>query len=65
MKLYIKYSYKLLLLITTAAFITFGFLGDDINGVKSPRPIYKINNEQASGKNGDAYALNVNNVYMP
>lgn len=65
MKIYIKYSYKLLLLITTAAFITFGFLGDDINGVKSPRPIYKINNEQASGKNGDAYALNVNNVYMP
>ncbi|MBK9098342.1 MAG: hypothetical protein IPM14_09565 [bacterium] len=65
MKIIIKHSYKLLLLITTVAFIAFGFLGDDKTGVKSPRPIYKITSELASGKQGDAYALNVNNVYMP
>ncbi|MCW8803886.1 MAG: hypothetical protein OQK57_05760, partial [Ignavibacteriaceae bacterium] len=65
MKIKIKYSYKLLLLIFGVAFIAFGFLGDDKNGVRSPKPIYKITNTQESGKQGDAYALNVNNVWMP
>lgn len=65
MKIKIKHSYKLLLLIITVAFIAFGFLGDDKNGIRSPKPIYKITSEQASGKQGDAYALNVNNVWMP
>jgi hypothetical protein len=65
MKIKIKYSYKLLLLFFGAAFIAFGFLGDDNNGVRSPKPIYKITGEQASGKQGDAYGLNVNNIWMP
>lgn len=65
MKIKNKHSYKLLLLIITAAFIAFGFLGDDKNGIKPPKPIYKMTNTQESGKQGDAYALNINNVWMP
>ncbi|HEY6625711.1 MAG TPA: hypothetical protein VIZ21_02035, partial [Ignavibacteriaceae bacterium] len=65
MKIKIKHSYKLLLLIVGVAFIAFGFLGDDRNGVRTPKPIYKITSTQASGKQGDAYALNINNVWMP
>ncbi|MDZ7626222.1 MAG: hypothetical protein U5J96_17470 [Ignavibacteriaceae bacterium] len=65
MKIKIKYSYKLLLLFLGVAFIAFGFLGDDKNGVRTPKPLYKITGTQASGKQGDAYGLNVNNVWMP
>jgi hypothetical protein len=65
MNIKIKYSYKLLLFILGAAFIAFGFLGDDKNGIKPPEPMYKLNSTQASGKQGDAYALNVNNIWMP
>lgn len=65
MKIKIKYSYKLLLLFLGVVFIAFGFLGDDKNGVRSPKPIYKITSTQASGKQGDAYGLNINNVWMP
>jgi len=64
-KIKIKYSYKLLLLLMGVAFIAFGFLGDDRNGVKSPKPLYKVTETQVSGKQGDAYGLNVNNVWMP
>lgn len=65
MKIKIKYSYKLLLLFLGVAFIAFGFLGDDRNGVRPPKPIYKITGTQTSGKQGDAYGLSVNNVWMP
>jgi hypothetical protein len=65
MKIKNKYSFKLLLLLIGVAFIAFGFLGDDRNGVKSPKPIYKITSSQESGKQGDAYALNINNIWMP
>ncbi|MBE0573266.1 MAG: T9SS type A sorting domain-containing protein [Ignavibacteriaceae bacterium] len=65
MKIKIKYSYKLLLLFLGAAFIAFGFLGDDNNGVRTPKPIYKITGTQESGKQGDAYGMNVNNIWMP
>ena len=65
MKIKIKYSYKLLLLFLGVAFIAFGFLGDDNNGVRSPKPMYKITGTQASGKQGDAYGMNVNNIWMP
>jgi hypothetical protein len=65
MKIKIKYSYKVLLLFLGVAFIAFGFLGDDKNGVRSPKPMYKITSTQASGKQGDAYGLNINNVWMP
>jgi hypothetical protein len=65
MKIKIKYSYKLLLLFLGVAFIAFGFLGDDKSGFRSPKPIYKITGTQVSGKQGDAYGLNVNNVWMP
>ncbi len=65
MKINIKHKYKLLLLFLVVAFIAFGFLGDDKSGVQSPRPIYKITNTQASGKQGDAYGMNVNNIWLP
>jgi hypothetical protein len=65
MKINIKHKYKLLLLFLSVAFIAFGFLGDDKNGVQSPKPIYKISSTQESGKQGDAYGMNVNNVWMP
>ena len=47
------------------AFISFGFLGDDKNGVSPPKQIYKISASQESGKQGDAYGLNVNNIWLP
>ena len=65
MKINIKHKYKLLLLFLVVAFIAFGFLGDDKNGVQSPRPIYKITSTQESGKQGDAYGMNVNNIWLP
>ncbi len=65
MKINIKHKYKLLLLFLGVAFIAFGFLGDDKNGVQSPRPIYKISDTQTSGKQGDAYGMNVNNIWLP
>lgn len=64
MKIKIKNSYKLLLLILGVAFIAFGFLGDDKNGVSPPKQIYKITNTQ-SGKVGDAYGMYVNNIWLP
>ena len=65
MKIKIKHKYKLLLLFLAVAFIAFGFLGDDRNGTHSPKPIYKITGIQASGKQGDAYGMNVNNIWLP
>jgi len=65
MKIYIRYKYKLLLLFLGVAFITFGFLGDDKNGQQSPKPIYKVTESQSSGKQGDAYGMNVNNIWLP
>ena len=65
MKINIKYKYKLLLLFLGVAFIAFGFLGDDKNGIQSPKPIYKVNESQASGKQGDAYGMNINNIWLP
>ena len=61
----IKHNYKILLLILTVAFIAFGFLGDDKNGIKQPKPLYKVTNTQESGKQGDAYGMNVNNIWLP
>ncbi len=65
MKINIRHKYKLLLLFLGVAFIAFGFLGDDKNGVQSPKPIYKITDAQTSGKQGDAYGMNVNNIWLP
>jgi hypothetical protein len=65
MKINIKRKYKLLLLFLGVAFISLGFLGDDKNGVQSPKPIYKLTESQASGKQGDAYGMNVNNIWLP
>ena len=65
MKINIRYKYKLLLLFLGVAFIAFGFLGDDKNGSTPPRPIYKVTATQSSGKQGDAYGMNVNNVWLP
>ena len=65
MKINIKHNLKLLLLILAVAFIAFGFLGDDKNGIKPPRSLYKVVNTQESGKQGDAYGMNVNNIWLP
>ena len=61
----LKYKLRVLLAFLIVASIAFGFLGDDRNGVKKPRSIYKGNQLQQSGKQGDAYAIEVNNVYLP
>ncbi|NWG29121.1 MAG: hypothetical protein HXY48_11385 [Ignavibacteriaceae bacterium] len=65
MKIKIKYSYKLLLLFLIAAFMAFGFLGDDTNGVRPPKLLYKTTSTQESGKQGDAYRMWVNNINLP
>ena len=44
---------------------TFGFLGDDKTGVKPPRQLTKITSTNTSGKVGDAYAMYINNIYLP
>ena len=61
----LKYKLRVLLAFLVVAFIAFGFLGDDRNGIKKPRPFYKSSEVQQSGKQGDAYAIEVNNIYMP
>ena len=65
MKINIKYKYKLLLLFLGVAFIAFGFLGDDKNGSAPPKALYRITATQSSGKQGDAYGMNVNNIWLP
>jgi hypothetical protein len=64
-KLKIKYKYRLVLLLFGIGFITFGFMGDDNTGNKSPQPLYKSGSTQESGKNGDAYRMYINNINMP
>ena len=65
MKINIKYKYKLLLLFLGVAFIAFGFLGDDKNGSAPPKALYRVTATQSSGKQGDAYGMNVNNIWLP
>ncbi len=64
MKIKNNYNYKLLFLILGVAIIAFGFLGDDKNGNHPPKPLYKLTGTQ-SGKVGDAYGMNVNNIWLP
>ena len=59
----VKFNYKLLLLFTVVVLLSLGFLGDDKNGVRPPKQIYKGTSIQESGKQGDAYAMNINNIY--
>jgi len=65
MKINIRYKIKLLLMLLGVAVIAFGFLGDDKNGNQPPKPIYKVTATQSSGKQGDAYGMNVNNIWLP
>ncbi len=65
MKRKININYRALLLFMVVVSLSLGFLGDDKKGVSPPDPIYKLNAVQESGKNGDAYAMNVNNIYLP
>ncbi len=37
----------------------------DVNGSKKTSKIYKTSSVNAGGKKGDAYAFNINNIYMP
>ncbi|RKZ00574.1 MAG: hypothetical protein DRQ13_00110 [Ignavibacteriae bacterium] len=65
MKRKIKFNYKLLLLFMVVVLLSLGFLGDDKKGVSPPKPIYKGTSTLESGKNGDAYAMEINNIYLP
>jgi len=60
-----KNTLYILLLLIGIVMISFGFVGDDRNGSKPYHPVYKQNAVQESGKQGDAYALNINNIYLP
>lgn len=62
-----KYVEKLSLLVIlfVISSISFGFLGDDINGKKTKQPIAKVNSINEPGKNGDAYRLFINNINLP
>jgi hypothetical protein len=60
-----KNIFYILLLLIGIIMISFGFTGDDRNGNKPYHPVYKQSAVQESGKQGDAYALNVNNIYLP
>jgi hypothetical protein len=65
MKRKIKFKNKSLLRFALTALMALGFLGDDKNGTRPPQPIYKLNTIQTSGKQGDAYAMYINNIYLP
>jgi len=65
MKRKIKFNKKLLLLFIVVVLLSLGFLGDDKKGVSPPKPIYKGTSTLESGKNGDAYAMEINNIYLP
>ncbi|MCK5702892.1 MAG: hypothetical protein KAI29_17135, partial [Cyclobacteriaceae bacterium] len=60
-----KNIFYISLLLISIAMMSFGFLGDDRKGNKAPQPIYKGNTSQEFGKQGDAYALNINNITLP
>jgi len=59
-----KIFYKILMLLVIVM-VSFGFLEDDQKGTKRPQPLYKQSSVQTSGKQGDAYVMNVNNIYLP
>ncbi len=61
----LKNTFYIVLLLIGIVMISFGFMGDDRNGNKPFHPVYKQSAVQESGKQGDAYVLNVNNIQLP
>jgi len=61
-----KYKFRFLTLIIAIGMLSIGFMGDD---KKSNKPqtgnLQKSNATQVSGKVGDAYRLNINNINFP
>ncbi len=45
--------------------LPFANAGDDVNGKKTNKPLAKVNEVNATGKNGDAYRLFINNINLP
>jgi hypothetical protein len=60
-----KNIFYILLLLISIVMISFGFMGDDRSGNKPFHPLYKTVAVQETGKVGDAYAMNINNIYLP
>jgi hypothetical protein len=60
-----KNIFYILLLLISIVMISFGFMGDDRSGTKPFHPLYKSVAVQETGKVGDAYAMNINNIYLP
>jgi hypothetical protein len=61
------YNFKLYIILIAFISISFGFISDDKRGNKASKKsysqnLYKINQ---SGKQGDAYRLNINNLNVP
>ena len=61
----IRKIFIIVLLLAGIVVTSFGFMGDDLNGNKKPQPLYKLNSVQGSGKQGDAYRMNINNINLP
>ncbi len=53
------------LLLAGVVLSSYGFMGDDIKGNKKPQTVYKQTSELGSGKQGDAYRMNINNINLP
>ena len=64
-KLIINKIIHILILLMGVLIFSFGFVSDDRDGNKKSNPVYKLNSSQESGKNGDAYRLNINNLNIP
>lgn len=45
--------------------IAYGLPGDDKNGKKTNQPLSKVTEVNATGKNGDAYRMYINNINLP
>lgn len=65
-KKYLSYT-NLFLILLTIGFLSYGFRGSDKKGgnALSKTKVYKTNNTNTSGKVGDAYRMNINNLNIP
>jgi hypothetical protein len=61
----LKNIFYVFLIIAGLVMISFGFMGDDKTGNKPYHPLYKLNSINESGKQGDAYRMNINNINLP
>ena len=59
-----SYYPKFIFLITAMALLFLGFMEGDKKGNRSNKQ-YTLNKTQTSGKQGDAYRFNINNLNIP